>query len=491
MSNSVKTNYILNLINTITSMLFPLITFPYAARIFMADGIGQINFLSSIVSYITLLTSLGIPMYAIRETARVRDNQKELSKTTIEILLLHFYFTFIGYIVVFIIAFSIPKVMADIPLFLLLSTSMLFSTIGCDWFYQGVEDFKYITIRALSIRFICLILLFIFVHTKDDLMYYAAYTVLSCVGNNIFNFIRLRKYVNITLVSFKSLDIKKHLSPIFRIFILNLIVSIYINLDTVMLGFLKDTSAVGYYIGASKLTKLLLGIVTSLGTVMVPRLSNLIQNGQTKEFNKLSQKAIDYVVAFSFPLFLGLFVTSPTLIKLFCGPSYTPAVLTLQILSPILLFIALSNVLGIQMLYPQGKENIVIRCTMAGALVNFTLNMLLIPILSNDGAAIATCAAEFMVTFTMIIVGRKYLPIDYSIKRYSNYIIGGLLMLVALTAIRRITAMPAIVSMLCSASAGVTIYFLYLYIRKDDLFINLVVNLLKSKIYAKGKKFFN
>lgn len=463
-------------------MLFPLITFPYAARIFMADGIGQINFLSSIISYVTLLTSLGIPMYAIRETARVRDNPKELSKTAIEILLLHFCFTLIGYIAVFIIAFSVPKVTTDIPLFLLLSTSILFTTIGCDWFYQGIEDFKYITIRAITIRAICLILLFLFVHTKDDLIYYAAYTVLSCVGNNIFNFIRLRKYIKPSLISFEILDIKKHLSPVFRIFVLNLIVSIYINLDTVMLGFLQNTSAVGYYTGASKLTKMLLGIVTSLGTVMVPRLSNLVKNGQTEEFKKLSQKAVDYVIAFSFPLFLGLFATSSTLIELFCGPSYAPAVPTLQILSPILLFIALSNVLGIQMLYPQGKENIVIRCTMVGALVNFTLNMLFIPVLSNDGAAIATCAAEFMVTFVMIITGRKYLPIDYSLKRYSNYIIGGLLMLIALTITKHIITMPAIASLLCSTLIGLIIYYTYLYIRKDNLFISIITNQIKSKI---------
>lgn len=470
-------------------MLFPLITFPYAARIFMADGIGQINFLSSIISYVTLLTSLGIPMYAIRETARVRDNQKELSKTTIEILLLHFCLTIIGYIAIFIIAFLVPQVYTDIPLFLLLSTSILFSTIGCDWFYQGIEDFKYITIRALSIRTICLILLFVFVHTKDDLMYYAAYTVLSCVGNNIFNFIRLRKYVKPSLVCFEFIDVKKHIVPIFRIFVLNLIVSIYINLDTVMLGFLKDTYAVGYYTGASKLTKMLLGIVTSLGTVMVPRLSNLVKNGQIEEFKKLSQKAVDYVIAFSFPLFLGLVATSHTLIELFCGSSYTPAVSTLQILSPILLFIALSNVLGIQMLYPQGKENIVIRCTMVGALVNFTLNILLIPTLANDGAAIATCVAEFMVTFVMIITGRKYLPIDYSLKRYSNYIVGGLLMLIVLLIIKHTILMSAVASLLCSALVGMTIYYSYLYVRKDDFFCNIIVNQIKSKICAKRAVF--
>ena len=482
MSKSLKKNYILNLTNTISTMLFPLITFPYAARIIMADGIGQVNFFSSIISYISLFTCLGIPMYAIRETARVRDNQKELSKTTTEILLLHACLTLFGYLAVFIIAFTVPKVMVDIPLFLLLSTSIFFTAIGCEWFYQGVEDFKYITIRAITIKSICVVLLFLLVHSKDDLMYYAIYTVVGSVGNNIFNLFRLRKHLKRKYIDFKELKPLRHLKPALHIFVLNLVISIYVNLDTVMLGFLKNSTAVGYYTGATKLTKMLLGIVSSLGTVMVPRLSNLIQNDQMEDFKKLSQKAVDFVFALSFPLFLGLIVSAPILIRLFCGPSYEPAISTLQIISPILLFIALSNVLGIQILYPQGKENVVIKCTIFGAITNFTLNLILIPLMANDGAAIATCVAEFMVTFIMLIIGRKYIPIEYSIKRYSNYIIGSALMFGAIILIKNIIDIPIIIQMLLMVVVGISIYGGYLYIKRDEMFMNLFVNQIKKKI---------
>ena len=485
MSKSLKKNYLLNLTNTISTMLFPLITFPYAARIIMADGIGLVNFFSSIISYISLFTCLGIPMYAIRETARVRDNQKELSKTTTEILLLHASLTILGYIAVFIIACTVPKVMVDIPLFLILSTSIFFTAIGCEWFYQGVEDFKYITLRAITIKTLCVILLFVLVKTKDDLMYYAIYTVVGSVGNNIFNFVRLRKYVKLKYLNFRELNPSRHLKPALHIFVLNLVISIYVNLDTVMLGFLKDSASVGYYTGATKLTKMLLGIVSSLGTVMVPRLSNLIQNGQMDDFKRLSQKAVDFVFALSFPLFIGLIVTAPTLIRLFCGPSYEPAISTLQIISPILLFIALSNVIGIQILYPQGKENIVIKCTIFGAITNFTLNLLLIPLLANDGAAIATCVAEFTVTFIMLIIGRKFIPIDYSVKRYANHIIGGALMFIAIFAIRTFVFLPSIVELMLQFFVGIVIYVGYLLINKDTLMMNLVVNQIKSRINAR------
>ena len=305
---------------------------------------------------------------------------------------------------------------------------------------------------------------------------------MGSVGNNIFNFLRLRKYVKLKYIDFKELKPLRHLKPALRIFVLNLVVSIYINLDTVMLGFLKDCTAVGYYTGATKLTKMLLGIVSSLGTVMVPRLSNLIQNGQMEEFRKLSQKAVDFVFALSFPLFLGLIVSAPILIRLFCGPSYEPAISTLQIISPILLFIALSGVLGIQILYPQGKENIVIKCTVFGAITNFTLNLILIPLMANDGAAIATCVAEFMVTFIMLIIGRKYLPIEYSFKRYSNYIIGSAFMFGAIMLVNNIITMSIIIQLFLMVVVGMSIYGGYLYIKRDEMFMNLFVKQLKKKI---------
>ena len=258
MPGSLKANYIFNLLNTVLGLLFPLITFPYAARVVMADGIGQVNFFSSIISYISLFTCLGIPMYAIREIARVRDDKKKLSTITTEILLLHTGLTILGYFAVVVLCMTITKVKADIPLFLLLSTNIFFVAIGCEWFYQGVEDFKYITIRGLIVKVVSVILLFVLVRTKDDLMYYAAYSVIGVVGGNVFNFIRLRKYIRIRLLQFSELRPLRHLKPALHIFVLNLIISIYVNLDTVMLGFMKDPTNVGYYVGATKLTKMLL-----------------------------------------------------------------------------------------------------------------------------------------------------------------------------------------------------------------------------------------
>ncbi len=470
MSKSLKINYLYNLANTVSSMIFPLITFPYAARIMMADGIGQVNFFSSIISYISLFTCLGIPLYAVREIAKLRDDIKKLVQTTTEILLLHLCLTFLGYVVVFILAFCVDKVSVDIPLFLLLSTSLLFNVLGCEWFYQGIEDFKYITIRAITVRCIFVILLFLLVHSKEDIYLYAFCSVVGTVGNNLYNFIRLRKHVDFHIVQFKQLDIKRHIHPTVKIFALNIVISIYVNLDTVMLGFLGTNYAVGYYTGATKLTKILLGIASSLQTAMIPRCSYLVNSDSLDDFYKVVQKVVDFVVAVTIPISIILAMTAPSIIIIFCGPSYMPAIVTLEILSPIIFLISMSGIPCFQILYPLGKENIAIMSTATGALVNFTLNLLLIPLYLDKGAAIATLIAETMVTITMFLYGRKYIRIKRYNTHYFNCVLGGLLMIIVLYLLRSLSLSHWIYIWLMPLT-GVILYICVMYLRKDSLYI--------------------
>lgn len=483
MSNSLKTNYIYNLINTISGLLFPLITFPYASRILLADGIGQVNFFQSIIQYITLLTCLGIPMYAIREIAKVRDNIKERNKVATEILLLHASLTLIGYIIVAVLIATVSKIQVDIPLFLILSTTIFFTAIGCEWFYQGVEDFKYITIRGLIVRTISIFFLFLLVKTKEDLMWYATYSVFGVLGGNIFNFFRLRKYISIKKLSFTELRPLKHLLPALHIFVLNLIISIYVQLNSVMLGFMSDTTAVGLFTAASKLSHMVLGIVSALGTAMLPRLSNLIATGQKEKFDYLSQKAMQFVIALTLPMTVGMTIASPYLIPLFCGETYTPAILTLQIISPIILAIGMSNIMGIQILYPQGQEKKVIICTVLGAITNFLLNLWLIPKFAQNGASIATVAAEIVVTVSMVFIGKKYIPIKWKNKNYLYYIIGSLLMAGGVWLWMKYTpCQSTIANLMVACGIGLGIYVTYLAYIKDSFYLEV-----KAIIYERFK----
>lgn len=480
MAKSLRVNYIFNMLNTVTGLLFPLITFPYASRIMLADGIGQVNFFQSIIQYITLLTCLGIPMYAIRKIASVRDDVAERNKVAIEILLLHATLSLIGYVIVALLAAFVSDIQVNIPLFFILGLTIFFTAIGCEWFYQGVEDFKYITIRGLIVKTVAVILLFVFVRTKEDILWYAGYLVFGILGGNIFNFIRLRKYISWRDLPFKELHPLVHLKPALHIFVLNLVISLYVNLNSIMLGFMADNTSVGLFTAATKLSHVLLSLVSALGTVMLPRLSNLISTGQKEKFNELAQKSITVVMALTLPLTAGLIMTAKYLIPLFCGNSYEPAILTLQIISPIIIMIGISNVLGIQILYPQGQENKVILCTALGALVNLILNIWLIPRYAQDGAAVSTLFAETMVTVSMIFIGRKYIPIQWKSKSFLHYFVATCWMMLALHFASDLFK-SNIANFIFAVMIGMMVYGIWLLVVRD-LFITNTFNLIKIKL---------
>ena len=473
MAQSVKVNYILNLINTGTQMLFPLITFPYICRVIEADGIGQINFFQSIISYISLFTCLGIPMYAIREIARDRSDVVQMNRTAMEILLLHSMLTLVGYAIVAILCLTVPQIQVNIPLFLILSLTIFFTAIGCEWFYQGIEDFKYITIRGLIIKTVSVVLLFIFVKSKTDLLYYGCYTVFGVLGGNIFNFFRLRKYIHRENIIFSELHIKRHVKPVLKVFSFSVVTSIYLQLNTVLLGFLKNALAVGYFAAATKMMQMLLTMSACLGSVMMPRASHLIAENKEDEFNRLIQKSYDFTLAIALPMTIGLIFCAPSLITVLCGVKFEHSILPSQIIAPIILMVAISNVFGIQVLFPKGKINIVTLCCGIGAVADLILNLCLIPFFSYIGTSIAYLGAEVATTVSMYFIGRKYIPIIYFKKSHLTYAFGCVVMAFALYGIS-LLQLPTLTILLLQGCCGVLAYFIMLCICKDEMLVQIL-----------------
>lgn len=473
MAQSVKVNYILNLINTGTQMLFPLITFPYVCRVIEADGIGQINFFQSIISYISLFTCLGIPMYAIREIARDRSDVVQMNRTAMEILLLHSMLTLVGYAIVAILCLTVPQIQVNIPLFLILSLTIFFTAIGCEWFYQGIEDFKYITIRGLIIKTVSVVLLFIFVKSKTDLLYYGCYTVFGVLGGNIFNFFRLRKYIHRENIIFSELHIKRHIKPVLKVFSFSVVTSIYLQLNTVLLGFLKNALAVGYFAAATKVMQMLLMMSSCLGSVMMPRASHLIAENKEDEFNRLIQKSYDFTLAIALPMTIGLIFCAPSLITALCGIKFEHSILPSQIIAPIILMVAISNVFGIQVLFPKGKINIVTLCCGIGAVADLILNLCLIPFFSYIGTSIAYLGAEVATTVSMYFIGRKYIPIIYFKKSHLTYALGCIVMAFALYGLS-LLQLPTLTILLLQGCCGVLAYFIILCICKDEMLVQIL-----------------
>ena len=302
---SVKFNFIMNFILTASNFIFPLITFPYVSRVLGASGTGKVSFAISVVSYFTMVAALGIPTYGIRTTAKVRDDQEKLNRTTQEILSIHLFMMLLVSIVYILAILFVPRFQSDRTLFLVVGVSILLDPLGVNWLYQGLEQYGYIAKRSIFLKFVGVILMFMFIHSPDDYVFYGVTSILASAGSNVLNFINLRKYVSLKSVG--NYDIKQHLKPILILFAQVVAVNIYTNLDNVMLGFIKTDVDVGLYAAAVKVKTILTSLVTSLGAVLLPRLSYYIMEGRKEEFQTLIRKAYNFVIVIALPLMLFTF----------------------------------------------------------------------------------------------------------------------------------------------------------------------------------------
>ena len=394
----------------------------------------------------------------------------KMNQTALEVLALHTILTIGGYVIVGVLCLTVGKIQEDIVLFLILSVNIFFTAIGCEWFYQGIENFKYITIRGLCVKTLSVVFLFLFVHSRDDLYVYAFYTVIGSTGGNIFNFVRLRKYLQPNLLDIRKIHPFHHVKPVFRIFILNVIISIYMQLDVIMLGFMKDASAVGYYSASLRVCSMLMGLTTSLVASMIPRMSNLVGTDQKERFNELAQKTVDFVFFFSTPIVAILILTAPFVIHILCGESFVPAITTMRILAPQMLIISLGYILGSQILLPLGKEKIFIWAAIGGAVVNIVLNVILIPEYSQDGAAIGTILAHLMVTSGLMLLGRKYLPVKYMSSHYLKCILSAMAMYMIIELLWRETENEFVRLVICCICA-LPVYAFFLYLLRDKFLL--------------------
>ena len=479
---SLKKNAALNMTKTVMSLVFPLITFPYASRVLGPVYIGKVNFAQSIVSYFALVAALGISTYAVRESAKLRDDREKLSVFVKEVFSLNMISTVVSYILFALALAVVPAFESYRKLLCVCGASVLFTTLGMDWLYTGLEEFKYITVRSIVFQFISLILLFVFVRSKDDYLKYAGVSVVSSVGSNICNFLHARHFVDFKI---KARDLKKHLKPIFTLFAMSAAVSIYTVLDTTMLGFIKGDEAVGIYTAATKINRMVIMMITAATAVLLPRLSYYADKDRN-EFLRLANKAVQFVVMFSVPCAAGLFILSEPAVLLFSGEQFLPAVPVMKIMNAVIVFIGISNVIGIQIFMSVGKERYTLFSVVAGAVVNFTMNMILIPHLGAIGAAVGTVCAEFSVTAIQFAWARKYFAFENLIVHFFKVLVSLFVMLFCVSCVCRYFKAYSI-ELILGILSGTVSYSLCLFVLKDALFVE-ISNQLLGRFYKNNQK---
>jgi O-antigen/teichoic acid export membrane protein len=392
-SPSLKRNYLFNTILLSANILFPLITFPYITRILGPIGVGKVQFVQAFADYFRLFASLGIPLYGLREIARVRNDPDNLRRTFSELIIISFAANVIAVAVYASLFAFIPKMQIDKDLFLVFGAYVFLNFLSLDWFFQGIEDYRIITIRSIAVKIATVIAIILVIKKEEDFTRYGAVVMLSFAAANVLNFFFSQKKAHLR---FTGLNLSRHFSGILKTFLMAVIVKLYIGLDKIMIGFISGDEFVGYYALGEKVVRILLVLVTSLSTVLLPRVSNLFETGQEEKFHELLGKSIRFMFAIGIPMTIGTIVLAPNLSSLFGGEKFEPSVNALRLLSLMILPSGFASIAGLQILYASGREKSYLVSLLAGSVVALTLNLLLIPKYKHVGAAAATAIASYV-----------------------------------------------------------------------------------------------
>lgn len=481
--HSVQFNFVMNAILTVSSFVFPMITFPYASRVLLVENYGKVTFATSVLTYFAMFAALGIPNYGIRACARVREDKVKLSRTAQELMIINLITSAITYVAFFVSLIFVKRFQQDSTLLIINSVSILLNTLGVTWLYSALEQYSYITVRNIVCKIISIILMFIFVHNPSDYVIYGAIAMVASGGSNLLNFLNLRKCI--ILKPLGNYHFKQHLKPIFIFFATSVAISVYTNLDTVMLGFMTDDTQTGLYGASVKVKNLLTGVVSSLGNVLLPRLSLYVSNQESDKFYETLSKVLNFLLLISLPLTIYFVFYSRTSILLFSGVEYEGATLPMQLLMPTVFLIAISGLTGNQMLVPLGRERVVMTSVICGALVDFGLNWLFIPKWGAAGAAAATLVAEFVVLVVQLFFLRSLAWKVARGVRYRPIVVS----LLAATAVGFLTYrflhIPSYFwTLAVSAVLFFGVYFALLLLQKEPF---LCENLGAALNFAKGK----
>jgi O-antigen/teichoic acid export membrane protein len=389
-----RKNIFYNILLSFTNILFPLVSFPYAARILGPKGIGEVQFVMTFAQYFSIFAAIGIPIYGVREIAKIRDDKSKLASTFLSLSTLYIIGSIAMSIVYFLIIFFHPYFEKNLSSFIIAGILVLLSFSYTDWYYSGIEAFHKITIRSIAIKLISLILLFLFVKTSNDIYNYLWISIFSIIGNQVYNFIDI--YIQLDTRK-PEITITKHIKPLLLIFGATIASSIYTLWDTIILYFLTTPTIVGYYTVSTKLTKLIIPVITAIGATLIPSITYYYNNQQIDSAKTLIKSSLDITILTTIPVTVGIMILAPELIFTFAGNQFNPSIITMQIMSVMPIIIGLGHLMSFQILIPFGENRPVLIAMLIGLAVSIVSNLLLIPILLDKGAALSAVFTEMVV----------------------------------------------------------------------------------------------
>ncbi len=475
--SNVNSNAILNIIKQSCNIIIPLITYPYVTRTLGENALGKFSFVDSVVSYFIIFAALGVPTYAIREGARIRDDKTSLIKFSSELFSINIVTTVISYLLLLVFFLMQPRLQREPILIFILSINIITNTISRDWINNIYEDFFYITIRYIIFQLISLALIFILVHSSKDYVTYTVIMMFSNSGAYISSFIYTLKRIPVRFTI--RLNLTKHLKPILLLFCSTLAIQIYVKSDITVLGYLRSDSEVGIYTAASKIYTIIKALLNAVIMVAIPRLSYYLGSNCKEKYNDLVKKLRDSLIALIIPCVVGVFCLSKEIIYLIGGKTYISGCMPLSILCFALFFSVMGCYYAQGILIANRDEKTFMIATMISAVINIVFNIIVIPFWGMNGAAVTTVIAEVLI---YVICGRK------SSKYYKRTKISGLISIISgcfaiiiVCVLSRILVDNILIRSMISIFISAVIYFLILVLGKNSAVLN-ITNVIRNKI---------
>ena len=478
-NSSVSNNIIYNMAFQLFTTFIPVIITPYISRTLGLENNSIYSFVETVVTLIAIFGTIGTFLYGSRKVAYVRDKKYNLSKCTYEIIFLKLILL-VPILLLYIIFFCIT---GKYKLYFLISIiTIISSSLEITWFFNGLEEFKLITIRNFIIKMCFVISLFLFVKTENDLTNYFWIVVINGFVSNICMYPLLKRYIY-PLKEVNKLNVFSHLKESFVLFIPQSANYIYSYSDKIMLGLLTPTlTNVGIYDYAYRIVKMIISLLQSIGYALLSRIANLSSKNDEDGIKKYINLSIKFTLFLSLPMMFGLIGISKVFVPLYLGNEYIETSKVIYYLCPLVLITSLNSVLGVQLLLAVKKDVEYIRCTVLGAVINIALNFALIPKYGIIGACITSLLSEFVVLILETFYSYRFLhlkQIAYSFIRY----FGCSIVILIICLIVSMFNVSNIIKLVLQVCFSVLFYFLLLYLLKDEMFIKITK---KVKMIVQG-----
>lgn len=481
---SIKKNFAYSSILTVSGYLFPLLTFPYVSRVLGVTNIGICNYIDSIITYFCVFSAMGISVVGVREIARVSDSIVERSNTFINILLINSGFTLFSIIALLICIFSLSDFFQYRTLFYIGILKLLSNLFLVEWFYKGLEDFGYITKRAIIVKALYVLSVFALVKVQDDYIIYFFLTIFHISVNAFINIIHIRKSI-----IFRNIHIR--IAPYIKSYIIMgvymILTTMYTTFNIAILGYISGPTEVGYFTTATKVFSIILALFTAFTGVMLPRMSSLLANHEEKRFLSLIDKSMSALFIFAFPTVAFFVVFSPDVIYLIGGKGYEGAIMPFRIIMPLLFIVGYEQILIIQALMPMKKDKAIFTNSCIGATVGLLLNLILIPVWGSIGTSIAYFLCELSVLCSALFFMRLYTNYRIPYREFLYQLMSNVPLFIICILIYKNCEMNYIFKLLLTgAIVGMYTFVNNYYFVKNELFITLIDNI-NSKVWKTRK----